>query len=140
MFSRKINDNIFYSKEEDPPHRHTSDRIAAIDALRGFDMFWIIGGNKVLAAFILLFLNPLPRWLSSQFEHARWNGFSAWDLIMPLFLFIVGVSLPFSFGRKKGARRQKMEDLCKGHPQNRRSLCTRYDRPRGICLTSTFPN
>lgn len=110
MFSRKINDNIFYSKEEDPPHRHTSDRIAAIDALRGFDMFWIIGGNKVLAAFILLFLNPLPRWLSSQFEHARWNGFSAWDLIMPLFLFIVGVSLPFSLGgrRERGDKRWRI--------------------------------
>jgi predicted acyltransferase len=29
-----------------------------------------------------------------------WEGFSFWDLIMPLFLFITGVSMPFSFAKR----------------------------------------
>lgn len=80
---------------------NSSGRIVAIDALRGFDMFWIIGGNKLFAAFLLLFLNPFPEWLSGQFMHAQWNGFAAWDLIMPLFLFVVGLSIPFSLGSRR---------------------------------------
>jgi predicted acyltransferase len=75
-------------------------RIESIDALRGFDMFWIVGGGPVVAEFLKLFVNPLPPWLSQQFDHVRWEGFSAWDLIMPLFMFVVGAAMPFSIGRR----------------------------------------
>ena len=64
----------------------SSDRLMSIDALRGFDMSWIIGGNALV--------------LQHQFSHVEWEGFTAWDLIMPLFLFITGASMPFSFGRR----------------------------------------
>ena len=77
-----------------------SERLASIDALRGFDMFWIVGGGPLAVAFFKLFANPLPAWLDRQFEHVRWEGFVAWDLIMPLFLFIVGVAMPFSVGKR----------------------------------------
>ena len=76
------------------------ERLMSIDALRGFDMFWIIGGDALIMSFIRIFSNPPPNWIQYHFDHVEWIGFSAWDLIMPLFLFITGVSMPFSFDRR----------------------------------------
>ena len=77
-----------------------SQRIVSVDALRGFDMFWIAGGGPLVMTFCKLFRNPLPAWLERQFDHVDWVGFVGWDLIMPLFLFIVGVAMPFSVGKR----------------------------------------
>ena len=77
-----------------------SQRIVSVDALRGFDMFWIAGGGPLVMEFCKLFRNPLPPWLDRQFDHVVWEGFVGWDLIMPLFLFIVGVAMPFSVGKR----------------------------------------
>jgi predicted acyltransferase len=78
----------------------SSQRLSSVDALRGFDMFWIMGGGPFVMEFFKLFRNPLPPWLDRQFDHVPWEGFVGWDLIMPLFLFIVGVALPFSIGKR----------------------------------------
>ncbi|MFA6449821.1 MAG: DUF5009 domain-containing protein [bacterium] len=75
-------------------------RLVSIDALRGFDMFWIIGGGDIVKGLIGLIANPMPGAIEKQFEHASWIGFYAWDLIMPLFLFIVGTSLPFAMSQR----------------------------------------
>lgn len=82
-------------------------RMMSIDALRGFDMFWIVGGREVVIAFLLLFstTGELPEWLHYQFSHVDWVGFAAWDLIMPLFLFISGASIPFAMRLKEGETR-----------------------------------
>jgi predicted acyltransferase len=77
-----------------------SQRVASVDALRGFDMFWIAGGGPLVMELCKLFSNPLPLWLERHFDHVEWEGFVAWDLIMPLFLFIVGVAMPFSVGKR----------------------------------------
>jgi len=77
-----------------------NERIVSVDALRGFDMFWIVGGRPVVLALVVLVAGPLPDWLTKQFEHPPWNGFSAWDMIMPLFLFTVGIVMPFSFAKR----------------------------------------
>jgi len=77
-----------------------SQRIMSVDALRGFDMFWIVGGGPFVMEFFKLFSNPLPPWLERHFDHVQWEGFVGWDLIMPLFLFIVGVAMPFSVGKR----------------------------------------
>lgn len=77
-----------------------STRIASVDALRGFDMFWIVGGNHVVIALIGLFVSPVPEWINVQMKHVAWEGFAAWDLIMPLFLFVVGTAMPLSFARR----------------------------------------
>jgi predicted acyltransferase len=78
-------------------------RVLSLDALRGFDMFWIIGGDKLaLAALALIPLQSAP-WVEQakhQLGHSGWEGFTAYDLIMPLFLFVVGAAMPFSFGRR----------------------------------------
>lgn len=85
------------------------ERIVSIDALRGFDMFWIIGGGLLLKNVLGAIVQPLSPDVLAQFDHCPWAGFYAWDLIMPLFLFIVGVSLPFAMSRRlieQGNRRQ----------------------------------
>jgi predicted acyltransferase len=76
------------------------DRIVSVDALRGFDMFWIAGGGPLVMEFFRLFSNPLPPGLERHFDHVEWEGFVGWDLIMPLFMFIVGVAMPFSVGKR----------------------------------------
>jgi predicted acyltransferase len=82
-------------------------RVAALDALRGFDMFWIVGGRELALAAAGLFSQPPPAWVEQQLEHAAWEGFTAWDLIMPLFLFVVGAAMPFSFSRRLEERQPK---------------------------------
>ena len=74
----------------------TSGRIASIDALRGFDMFWIIGGEYIFMSIDRAIHSPATNFISTQLDHAEWTGFRFYDIIMPLFLFIVGVAMPFS--------------------------------------------
>ncbi len=76
-----------------------AQRVLAIDTLRGFDMLMITG----LGSFIFL-LNGKTGWpwvdaLAMQFEHAPWNGFTFYDFIFPLFIFIAGLSIPFSLNK-----------------------------------------
>jgi predicted acyltransferase len=87
-------------KQQLDPAPSGQGRVASIDALRGFDMFWIIGGHAIIFALAGIFWDPLPDWLRYQMSHPAWIGFSAWDMIMPLFLFIVGAAMPFSFGKR----------------------------------------
>ncbi len=68
-------------------------RLAALDALRGFDMFWLIGGELLPAALLTWTGWPLWQTVSQQFEHSDWHGFRFYDLIFPLFIFIAGVAL-----------------------------------------------
>ena len=75
-------------------------RVESIDALRGFDMFWIIGGERIFGCLDTVFDNRLTEWIKVQLTHAEWVGFHFEDIIMPLFLFIVGVVMPFSFNKR----------------------------------------
>jgi predicted acyltransferase len=83
-----------------------TERLLSLDALRGFDLFWIVGGHGILVA-----LFKLTEWgwlgaIDAQLKHVDWNGFQAYDLIFPLFLFMAGVSTPYSLTRRlaEGAR------------------------------------
>jgi len=78
-----------------------SERLLSLDALRGFDMFWIAGGEVIIAALAKYTHCPVFNWLHIQMEHAEWNGFHFYDLIFPLFLFLAGVSMPFSVLKRK---------------------------------------
>jgi predicted acyltransferase len=81
-------------------HDAAEPRLRSLDALRGFDMMWIIGSREILTALSQSNDSAALRWLSAQTEHAEWNGFTFWDLIFPLFLFLAGVSTPFSFAKR----------------------------------------
>jgi predicted acyltransferase len=70
-------------------------RLASIDALRGFDMFWLMQDETGLVLAAALHL-PFQAVLAKEFDHTPWVGFTFWDLIAPLFLFIVGLSLPLA--------------------------------------------
>jgi len=76
------------------------ERLESLDILRGADMF------------LLLFIGPVVRalckvhpdgtaWLGRQVQHVPWEGFVTWDIIMPLFLFLSGITIPFSMARYK---------------------------------------
>ena len=85
-------------------------RITSIDALRGFAMLWIIGGGDVFKSLAKVRNTPVTTMLYQQMEHAGWEGFHFLDLIFPLFLFLVGVLLPFSIGQRveQGADRKTL--------------------------------
>lgn len=76
-----------------------NDRIVSIDALRGFDMFWITGGEGIAVTFATWLKFRGHEAFIQQFEHVEWDGFRFYDLIFPLFIFVVGVVLPISFAR-----------------------------------------
>jgi len=78
----------------------TSQRLQSLDALRGFDMFWIIGGEGIFIGLATLTGWPIFEWWSEQLEHVQWNGFHFYDMIFPLFLFIAGISFPFSLAKR----------------------------------------
>lgn len=76
-------------------------RLASLDALRGFDMMFIMGVASLIVAICGLFPNGSDSWIASQMGHVGWNGWHHHDTIFPLFLFIAGISFPFSFAKQK---------------------------------------
>src|SRR5438874_7498117 len=74
-------------------------RLMSLDALRGFDMFWIIGAEELVHALNKMSDRGIVRTLAEQLTHEDWEGFRFYDLIFPLFVFIVGVSLVFSLSK-----------------------------------------
>lgn len=75
-----------------------SQRLMSLDALRGFDMFWIMGGDAIGQALDKMVQKDsgVIHFIATQLDHVRWEGFHFYDMIFPLFVFIVGVSLVFS--------------------------------------------
>ena len=74
-------------------------RLMSLDALRGFDMFWILGADSLFYALHDLKTNPVTSFLAYELDHAEWAGFHFYDLIFPLFVFMMGVSTVFSLTR-----------------------------------------
>ncbi len=77
-----------------------TERLLSLDALRGFDMMWIISGEIVVHALAKASGDPISVWMSNQLHHTAWNGFTFYDMIFPLFIFISGISMPFSYSKK----------------------------------------
>ena len=64
-------------------------RLMSLDALRGFDMIWIIGLAGAVRALCGAFPGGDGFWLARQMHHCQWEGFAFYDLIFPLFLFML---------------------------------------------------
>ena len=79
--------------------RKQNGRLESLDALRGFDMFFIMGGGPLILA-ICAALGVGDSAFAQQFHHVPWDGFHFEDTIFPLFLFIAGVSFPFSMAKR----------------------------------------
>ena len=78
-----------------------SARVESIDALRGFDMFFITGGSAMLVALGRLVSGSPDNWLAVQMTHVEWAGFHFLDLIFALFMFLAGASWPFSLAGRR---------------------------------------
>lgn len=96
-------------------------RLHSLDALRGFDMFWIMGGEGIFIGLASLTGWPVLKWWAMQQEHVPWHGFHFEDMIFPLFLFIAGISFAFSLAKRYSG------------PENRKSLYTHVIK-RGLIL------
>lgn len=85
-------------------------RLYSIDAFRGFDMMFIMGVEGLIIAVCSLFPGGENCWLACQMEHVEWNGFHIMDTVFPTFLFIAGLSWPFSYASQvaKGSSRGKI--------------------------------
>ena len=77
-------------------NKKSPERLRSLDVLRGFDMFWIIGGKPFVLGLVALFSVDTRDWLKARLHHPEWHGFEPYDLIFPLFLFIAGVSTVYS--------------------------------------------
>jgi predicted acyltransferase len=82
-----------------------TQRIASVDALRGFNIFWILGGDGAIWALDDMtsdkgpVIGDIGEFLGAQLHHVAWEGFTFYDLIFPLFIFITGVAIVFSLTR-----------------------------------------
>jgi len=76
-------------------------RLISLDALRGFDMFWITGGTAILLGLGKVINRPYFDKFLRQFEHVRWQGLHFYDLIWPLFMFIMGAAIPLAISKRR---------------------------------------
>ncbi|MBU0475101.1 MAG: DUF5009 domain-containing protein [Bacteroidetes bacterium] len=90
-----------------------NQRLYSLDALRGFDMLWIMGTEEVVHHIAKITGTPFWEGFSKLLDHAAWNGFTFYDLIFPLFLFLAGVATPYSLGKQIEKGKNKNELLLK---------------------------
>ena len=78
-----------------------NERLFSLDALRGFDMLFIMGFAGLVSSLCALWPNLFTDALAAQMHHVPWNGLTHHDTIFPLFLFIAGISFPFSLAKQR---------------------------------------
>jgi predicted acyltransferase len=78
-----------------------TERLVSLDALRGFDMFWIIGGTSILLGLGKVIQRPFFDKFLQQFDHVPWRGLHFYDLIWPLFMFIMGTAIPLGVAKRR---------------------------------------
>jgi predicted acyltransferase len=96
------------------------DRLASLDALRGFAMFWIVGGSAIFKGLARAFPGRFADACSSQLEHVAWQGLHFYDVIWPLFLFIVGLAMRLSLARRRA--RGKSDRAFSAHALRRAAI------------------
>lgn len=84
-----------------------SGRLSSLDILRGLDLFLLVFLQPVLLSVLSHFDYSWAKSILYQLDHEVWEGFRFWDLIMPLFLFMAGTSMPFSFSKYSGQGAKK---------------------------------
>jgi predicted acyltransferase len=89
-------------------------RLKSLDALRGFDMLFIMG----LTGWVIAVCNLFPacdatEWVTAQMSHVKWHGLAHHDTIFPLFLFVAGISFPFSIAKQRANGKSMLEIYCK---------------------------
>jgi predicted acyltransferase len=77
-------------------------RLLSIDTLRGLDMLIIMGLSTLIVRICELFPGGSEFWIAQQMHHASWNGLTIMDMVFPVFLFVAGLSFPFSYASQVG--------------------------------------
>ncbi len=91
-----------------------TDRVVAVDALRGFNIFLILGADGAIWTLDRMLrdkgstLSTIGNFLGTQMSHVEWVGIRFYDLIFPLFIFVTGVSIALAFP-KLLERERKMQ-------------------------------
>ncbi len=96
---RRAGGGFVYAASMPLPEPALQKRLVSLDALRGFDMFWILGMEEVAGAIGHASDHPIPQFFATQLSHVEWQGFRFLDLVFPLFVFVSGVSLVFSLSK-----------------------------------------
>ncbi|MBQ9993260.1 MAG: DUF5009 domain-containing protein [Clostridia bacterium] len=79
-----------------------SERLRSIDAARGYAMFWYIGGMALFMGLAKVTNHPtIIYYMNKLMNHAVWHGFTYADTGLPLFLFISGMTFPFSVSKRE---------------------------------------
>lgn len=78
-----------------------SQRLESLDVLRGFDLLLLVGLESVMHHLSEAINTPSFHSFMWCFSHVSWEGFSTWDLVMPLFMFMSGITIPFALARYK---------------------------------------
>jgi len=95
----------------------STDRVLAVDAYRGIVMLLLVpdlfGGFSFHQMARRFPDDPVWGNLAAWFTHVRWSGASVWDLVMPSFVFLVGVAMPLSVAARR--RRGDTERQIFGH-------------------------
>ena len=116
-----------HSLDHRPP---IQERLMSLDFFRGLTMFLLIGEATHIYALLVdpSLQGTIIGAVGQQFHHHPWNGLRFWDLVQPFFMFIVGVAMPFSFGKRweRGGREDRMSH--RRNPWTRRSYSHRRDR------------
>lgn len=81
-----------------------SQRLESLDILRGFDLFMLVGLEMAMHHLSVSIDTPTFHSFMWCFTHVDWEGFSTWDLVMPLFMFMSGITIPFALSRYKDAQ------------------------------------
>jgi len=97
----------FDSEAVNVNEKKTDGRLWSLDAFRGFDMMFIMGVGTLLSAFAW-WCSGLDwqsywdtHWFAQQMKHVKWEGLHFYDMIFPTFIFIAGISFPFSYAKQK---------------------------------------
>ena len=75
----------------------TDNRLFSLDLLRGLDMMLLTVLAPLLWAVDKVW--PLSDAVKWQLNHP-WEGFTCWDIIMPLFIFMCGAAIPLSLEKR----------------------------------------
>lgn len=80
-------------------------RLASLDILRGMDLFLLLVAGPIIHKFLEINTSPIWDGVRRQVTHVSWEGFVLWDIIMPLFMFMSGATIPFSMAKYREGER-----------------------------------
>lgn len=86
--------------------KNVNGRLASLDILRGFDLFMLLMFQPIFMQWLSIKNDPAWNGVMRQFEHTNWHGFTCWDIIMPLFMFMSGITIPFALSKYKSRVKQ----------------------------------